>query len=97
MNTTLGRVLGCILFEKNFNKRHHLSFDPSILNFLANLLEVNMFWLSMIVLSLSFVLVKLGAVSVWMGILSAAFKVALLVIAGLVLILLWNKVANAKS
>lgn len=51
----------------------------------------------MTVLSLSFVLVKLGAMSVWMSILSVALKVALLVIAGLALILLWNKVVRAKN
>lgn len=56
-----------------------------------------MFWLSMIVLGLSFMLLKLGAASVWLTILSVGLKVALLVIAGLALILLWNKVVRAKS
>ena len=55
-----------------------------------------MFWLSILVLSLSAVLIKLGALSVWMGILGVGLKLALLVIAGLVLILLWRSVARGR-
>lgn len=56
-----------------------------------------MFWLSLIVLSLAVVLVKLGAYSVWVSILTGGLKVALLVITILVVALIWKKFVGAKN
>lgn len=56
-----------------------------------------MFWISMIVFGLSVLLVKLGAVSVWMSIYSSGLKVALLVIGCLVLALVSRSIAGSKN
>lgn len=47
-----------------------------------------MFWLSLLVSGFAFVFMKLGAYSVWMSILSGGFKLALFVIACLVIALI---------
>ena len=57
---------------------------------------VNMIWLSAIVLGLAAALVKLGAVSVWMSVFSAALKCAVLVIACLVVALMWKSFIAEK-
>lgn len=56
-----------------------------------------MFWVSMIVLGLSVLLMKLGAVSVWMTILSSGLKIALLVIGCLVVALIWKSILGSKN
>ena len=56
-----------------------------------------MFWVSTIVLGLSVLLVKLGAVSVWVTILSNGLGVALLVICCLVVALIWKSMVESKS
>lgn len=57
-----------------------------------------MFWLAIIGVGLSLAFVKLGALSVWVGILAGGMKLALLVIAGLVIGLLWkNTFGSPKS
>ncbi len=56
-----------------------------------------MFWIFILITTLGFVLVKLGALSVMVTALSAFLYLALLVIAGLVITLLWRKVVAAKK
>lgn len=56
-----------------------------------------MFWVSMILLGLSVLLVKLGAVSVWVTILSSGLKFAMLVIACLVIALIWKSIVGTKN
>lgn len=53
-----------------------------------------MIWLAATVLGMSVMLMKLGALSVWVGILSLALRVALLVVAGLIGLLLWKRLAH---
>ncbi len=53
-----------------------------------------MIWLAVMVLGVSFMCVKLGALSVWVGVLSLALKIALLVIAGSIGLLLWKKLLS---
>lgn len=56
-----------------------------------------MFWLSLFVSGFAFVFMKLGAYSVWMGLLSGGFKLALFVIARLVIALLRKKPADTPN
>lgn len=51
-----------------------------------------MFWFFILLTTLGFMLVKLGALSVMVTALSAFLYLALLIIAGLVITLLWRKV-----
>lgn len=53
-----------------------------------------MIWLSVMALGASVMLVKFGALSVWVGILSAGLWTALAVIAGLMGLLLWKRLGN---
>jgi hypothetical protein len=55
-----------------------------------------MFWLAIIGIGVAFAFIKLGALSVWVGVLAAGIKLALLVIAGLAVALIWKKVAGPK-
>jgi uncharacterized protein YqfA (UPF0365 family) len=56
-----------------------------------------MFWLAIIGIGVAFTFVKLGALSVWVGILAAGIKLALLAIVGLVVALIWKRVSGSKS
>ena len=56
-----------------------------------------MFWLAIIGLGVSFAFIKLGALSVWVGILAAGVKLALLAVAGLLVTLIWKIVSGSKS
>lgn len=56
-----------------------------------------MFWLAIIGIGVAFTFIKLGALSVWVGILAAGIKLALLAIVGLVAALLWRKVSSSKG
>ena len=56
-----------------------------------------MFWIFILITTLGFVLVKLGALSVMVTALSAFLYLALLVIAGLVITLLWRKVFGPRN
>ncbi|MDR7307950.1 hypothetical protein [Rhodoferax saidenbachensis] len=56
-----------------------------------------MFWLAIIGLGVSFAFIKLGALSVWVGILAAGIKLALLVISSLVVVLIWKMTFGSKS
>jgi membrane protein implicated in regulation of membrane protease activity len=51
-----------------------------------------MFWIFILITTLGFVLVKLGALSVMVTALSVLLYLALLIIAGLVIVLLWKRV-----
>lgn len=53
-----------------------------------------MIWLAAMVLGMAVMLVKLGALSVWVGILAAGLRIALLVVTGLTGLLLWKKLAR---
>lgn len=53
-----------------------------------------MIWLAVLVLGVSFMFVKLGALSVWVGILSLALRIAFLVVAALMGLLLWKKLVR---
>jgi hypothetical protein len=50
-----------------------------------------MFWIFILFTALALFFIKLGAVSVWVTLFSAGLKIALLVIAGLTIALIWNK------
>ena len=56
-----------------------------------------MIWLVIIGIGMAITFVKLGALSVWVGVLAAGIKLALLAIVGLVAALLWKKIFAAKS
>lgn len=56
-----------------------------------------MFWIFILITALGFILVKLGALSVMVTALSVFLYLALLVIAGFVITLLWKKVFGAKN
>ena len=56
-----------------------------------------MFWLSLLAVSLAIVLIKLGAYSVWMSVLTFGLQAALLVVAVLAAVLIWKKFAVGKS
>ena len=49
-----------------------------------------MFWIIIAVAALVMLFVKLGAVSVWVTVFSVGLKLALLVIAGLTIALIWK-------
>lgn len=49
-----------------------------------------MFWIFIAVAALVMLFVKLGAVSVWVTVFSVGLKLALLVIAGLTIALIWK-------
>ena len=53
-----------------------------------------MVWAVLIFAGLAFVFAQLGAYSVWVVLLASGLKLALLVIAGLVIALLWRKVIS---
>jgi hypothetical protein len=76
-------------------KRHHLSFVLSILQVSTMQMEIKMIWMAAMVLGMSFMLLKLGALSVWVGILWLALRIALLVVAGLAGLLLWKRIVRA--
>lgn len=56
-----------------------------------------MFWLSLLVSGFALVFMKLGAYSVWMGILSGGFKFALFVIACLLIALIRRKPVDNQN
>lgn len=56
-----------------------------------------MFWAVMLFAGLAFVFTQLGAYSVWLLVLSGALKLALLIIAGFVIALLWRKLFPKKT
>lgn len=56
-----------------------------------------MFWLAIIGLGVAFAFAKLGALSVWVGILAAGIKLALLAIVALVAALIWKRVSGPRS
>ena len=56
-----------------------------------------MFWIFILITALGFMLVKLGALSVMVKALLALLCLALLVIAGFVVALLWRKLFGANG
>ncbi len=56
-----------------------------------------MFWAVMLFAGLALVFAQLGAMSVWMLVMSGALKLALLIIAAFVIALLWRKVFPKNS
>lgn len=56
-----------------------------------------MFWTVLIFAGLAFVFAQLGAYSVWVGLLAGGLKLALLVIVGLLIALLWRKVLSKNT
>lgn len=56
-----------------------------------------MFWIFILIATLGFMLVKLGALSVMVTALSAFLYLSLLVIAGLVIALLWKRVFGKQE
>ena len=56
-----------------------------------------MFWIFILITSLALMLVKLGALSVMVTVLSSALYLGLLIIAGLVITLLWRKVLATQD
>ena len=56
-----------------------------------------MFWTFLILSGLALLFAQLGAYSVWVVLLAGGLKVALLVIAGLVITLLWRKVFSRNG
>lgn len=56
-----------------------------------------MFWTFMTFAALALVFIKLGAISVWVTVLSGGLYFAALVIAGLAIALLWKKLFSRES
>ena len=56
-----------------------------------------MFWTFMMFAGLAAVFAQLGAYSVWVVLLAGGLKLALLAIAGLVVVLLWRKLFPKNS
>lgn len=56
-----------------------------------------MFWLTFIGIGVAFTFIKLGALSVWVGILATGIKLALFAIACLAVALIWKWVSGSKS
>lgn len=56
-----------------------------------------MVWLAIIGIGMALTFVKLGALSVWVGVLAVGIKLALLAIIGLVAALIWKKIFGTKS
>jgi len=80
------------------NKRHNLS---SALNIIRpshlNQKEMHMFWGFLLLSALGLTFVKLGSYSVWVVVFSTALKMALVVIAVLVALLIWTKIIKKKD
>lgn len=53
-----------------------------------------MFWIFLV---LAFVFAQLGAYSVWFVIFKGGLQIALLVVAGLLIVLLWKKMLGGKN
>jgi chromate transport protein ChrA len=56
-----------------------------------------MFWIFILITTLALMLVKLGALSVMVTVMSGLLYVALIVIAGLVITFLWRKVFGKQD
>ena len=56
-----------------------------------------MIWLAMTVMGMAFMLMKLGALSVWVSILSLALRIALFVLVVLTGVFLWRKSVGARG
>ena len=56
-----------------------------------------MFWGFLIFAGLAFVFAQLGAMSVWLTVLKGGLQLALVVIAGLAIVLLWRRVVGGKN
>jgi hypothetical protein len=67
----------------------HGSFD--------NRKENAMFWVFALVVVIALVFAQLGAYSVWFGILKTGLQLALIVIAGLTIVLLWKRIFGSKG
>jgi hypothetical protein len=94
----LCRAAGVSEHKHFFKKRHSLSIDLEILqSFATARKEEVMFWLAFLGLGIAFAFFKLGALSVWAGILAAGLKFAILVIVCLGLVLLWKRVFGARQ
>lgn len=56
-----------------------------------------MFWGLMIFGALAFAFAQLGAYSVWVAVLAGGLKLALLIIAGLAIAILWQKLFSKNN
>ena len=56
-----------------------------------------MFWIFLLFVIFAVVFIKLGALSVWVGLLSGALNLALLLIGGLAIALFWRKISQKKQ
>lgn len=56
-----------------------------------------MFWIFLLFVILAIVFIKLGSLSVWVSLLSGALNLALLLVGGLVIALLWRKSSRKKQ
>jgi hypothetical protein len=56
-----------------------------------------MFWGFLVLVGFAAVFAQLGAMSVWMAILRVGLQLALVVIAGLAIVLLWQRVVRGKN
>lgn len=56
-----------------------------------------MVWVAVLLVALGIIFIKLGAYSVWITIFSVALKVAIVVIAGLTLLLIWRWLSTKRQ
>lgn len=56
-----------------------------------------MFWVFSLFVAVALVFTQLGAYSVWFGILKAGLQLALIVIVGLTIVLLWKRVFGGRG
>lgn len=59
--------------------------------------EIAMFWIVIFCIMLAAVFVKLGALSVWVSVLSGLIKVLFFVAGGVVLYVIWKKLTGRKT
>jgi NhaP-type Na+/H+ or K+/H+ antiporter len=81
-------------------KRHDLSLHATMIPFIAFVPMSRrhaMFWTFLIFVSLAVVFAQLGAYSVLVVLLAGGLKLALLIIAGIVIVYLWRKVFQKNA
>ena len=83
--------------SRAFIKRHDLSLRYLIMTQSTIERRHTMFWTFLMFTGLALVFAQLGAYSVLVAVLAGGLKIALLVIAGFVIVLLWRKVFQKNT
>jgi len=82
----------------DLKKRHNLSSASHMIRQShLNQKEMHMIWAFLLLSALGLTFVKLGSYSVWVVVFATMLKIALIVIAVLVALLIWTKVIKKKE